>query len=378
MYTSSAESNSRGGQDDLNIPCIEQSDAERLCKHPMVSVLMTTYNHECFIRQAIEGVLMQETDFEYEFIIGEDCSQDRTREICFEYQKRYPDKIRVLWSETNLNHVKGNGRRVRAHARGKYVACCEGDDYWTDSKKLQKQVEYMESHLGCAGCFHERVTCSADGLLNSGTGLPNEMKRVLTGDDIAVWVFPCPPTCTVMYRRAVYVDRPKALNTWFGGDRATALWAAYSHGTVDWVEGVKPSVYRIHSGGVCRGRDELFNIIQDQKICRETLDSFPVSRWARRIIHEKMCEQTFRAWWKWHGSESEETRKSVRHLLKDNTAIYPALRWRLWARQTGYRLNQGYWRAWHGVVMGIKRVLPGRLYGWLREGGRKWKAGGET
>ena len=72
-----------------DIPCIETSDAEKLCKRPLVSVNMQTYNHEKFIAQAIEGVMMQETDFECELIIGEDCSKNRTREICFEYQRRY-------------------------------------------------------------------------------------------------------------------------------------------------------------------------------------------------------------------------------------------------------------------------------------------------
>ena len=74
--------------DSMNIPCIETSDAEKLCKHPIVSVHMLAYNHEPYIRQAIEGVMMQQTDFEFELVIGEDCSTDKTREICFEYQKR--------------------------------------------------------------------------------------------------------------------------------------------------------------------------------------------------------------------------------------------------------------------------------------------------
>ena len=88
--------------DPMDIPCIETSDPEKLCKHPVVTVSMITYNHEPYIRQAIEGVMMQETDFEFELLIGEDCSTDKTREICFEYQKRYSDKIRVLWCSHNL------------------------------------------------------------------------------------------------------------------------------------------------------------------------------------------------------------------------------------------------------------------------------------
>ena len=137
----------------MDIPCIETSDSERLCKHPVVSVHMITYNHEPYIRQAIEGVMMQKTDFEFELVIGEDASQDRTREICFEYQKKYPDKIRVLWWHENVSKFGGNGRRVRARCRGEFIAYCEGDDYWIDQDKLQKQVDLMREYPNVGICF---------------------------------------------------------------------------------------------------------------------------------------------------------------------------------------------------------------------------------
>jgi glycosyltransferase involved in cell wall biosynthesis len=143
--------------DPMDIPCIETSDSGKLCNHPVVSVHMATYNHEPFIRQAIEGVMMQKTNFEFELVIGEDCSTDKTREICFEYQKKYPDKIRVLWSEKNLHlnpHPAGkNGRRTLVRCRGEFIAYCEGDDYWIDPLKLQKQVDVMRQHKNVGLCF---------------------------------------------------------------------------------------------------------------------------------------------------------------------------------------------------------------------------------
>lgn len=139
--------------DPKEIPCIESSDSDRLCACPIVSVVMLTYNHEPYIRRAIEGVIMQKADFEFELIIGEDCSQDRTREICFEYQKKYPDKIRVLWWHKNVFGLGGNARRTRAYCRGEYMAMCEGDDYWTDPHKLQKQVDVMRKHPDVSLCF---------------------------------------------------------------------------------------------------------------------------------------------------------------------------------------------------------------------------------
>ena len=148
--------------DPMEIPCIETSDTEKLCKHPVVSVHMCTYNHEPYIRQAIEGVMMQKTDFEFELVIGEDASQDKTREICFEYQKKYPDKIRVLWWHENVSKFGGNGRRVTAHCRGEFIAFCEGDDYWIDPLKLKKQVEVMRTCPNVGMCFTDGVVLNQD------------------------------------------------------------------------------------------------------------------------------------------------------------------------------------------------------------------------
>lgn len=109
---------------------------------------MITYNHEPYIRQAIEGVMMQQSDFGFELIIGEDCSQDKTRDICFEYQKKYPDKIRILWWHENVSKLGGNSRRVIARCRGEFIAFCEGDDYWTD----YTEADFADTtHLNVSG-----------------------------------------------------------------------------------------------------------------------------------------------------------------------------------------------------------------------------------
>ena len=130
------------------IPCQEISDPAVLSKTPLVSVHMITYNHEPYIAEAIEGVLMQETDFPIELIIGEDCSTDRTAEIVIEYQKKHPDIIRIITSDKNVGAHK-NGWRAEKACRGKYVAYCEGDDFWIHPKKLQMQVDYLEAHPEC-------------------------------------------------------------------------------------------------------------------------------------------------------------------------------------------------------------------------------------
>lgn len=121
--------------------------------NPVVSVCMITYNHEAFISQSIEGVLMQKTNFAFELIIGEDCSTDKTREICFKYKEKYPQKITLLLPESNLGMTKNFISSLNV-AAGKYIALCEGDDYWTDPYKLQKQVDFLESNSEYSCCFH--------------------------------------------------------------------------------------------------------------------------------------------------------------------------------------------------------------------------------
>lgn len=121
-------------------------------QNPLVSVHMITYNHALYIRKAIECVLAQKTDFPFELVIGEDCSTDGTRDIVFDYAKRYPDIIRVVATEQNVG-MKRNAYRTFQACRGKYIAYCEGDDYWHHPEKLQKQADYLEKHPEC-GLVH--------------------------------------------------------------------------------------------------------------------------------------------------------------------------------------------------------------------------------
>lgn len=140
---------------DKDILCQEIGDSSALVERPLASVNMMTYNHAPYIVQAIEGVLQQQTDFPLELVIGEDCSSDGTREIVFEYQKEHPRVIRVITSEQNVG-PRENSNRVEKACRGKYIAYCEGDDYWHDPRKLQKQIEFLESHPDY-GLIHSEV-----------------------------------------------------------------------------------------------------------------------------------------------------------------------------------------------------------------------------
>lgn len=120
---------------------------------PRVAVCLLTYNHERYIAQAIESVLMQETDFPVELVIGEDCSTDGTRAICERYARAHPDRIRLLPAMCNLG-MGANARRTLEACRGSYIAYLEGDDYWTDPRKLQMQVECLEKDASLSLVYH--------------------------------------------------------------------------------------------------------------------------------------------------------------------------------------------------------------------------------
>jgi len=114
-------------------------------KLPIVSVFVMTYNHAQFIKQTLEGILMQKTNFDFDIVVGDDCSTDTTRNILQEYSETYPGKFKLLLHEHNIGAI-ANQISVFKACKGKYIALCEGDDYWVDPDKLQNQVDFLESN----------------------------------------------------------------------------------------------------------------------------------------------------------------------------------------------------------------------------------------
>jgi glycosyltransferase involved in cell wall biosynthesis len=172
---------------------------------PIVSVKMITYNHAPFIARAIEGVLQQKTDYGYELVIGEDCSTDGTREIVFDYQKRYPDIIRVITSEKNVG-MKKNGYRTTKACKGKYIAYCEGDDYWQNPNKMQIQADYLEMHPECGLVFTDyNFLFDNSGRIEENLNYSRGFKsqRDLSIEDIIGENGLVIRTCTIMIRRDI-------------------------------------------------------------------------------------------------------------------------------------------------------------------------------
>lgn len=158
-------------------------------KNVMVSVLCTAYNHENFIRDAIEGVLKQETDFNYEVIIHDDASTDGTVDIIREYKRKYPEQIKLILQDKNQFQKQHNiyAEYLFPKATGKYIAFCEGDDYWTDKKKLQKQVDFLETHTDYSMCMHNAVKRNYESgekkLLNTfeKSGIYGQREQIMAG-----------------------------------------------------------------------------------------------------------------------------------------------------------------------------------------------------
>lgn len=212
---------------------------------PLVSVVMLAYNHEKFIAQAIESVLMQQVNFTYELIIGEDLSKDKTLQIALDYKTKYPEIITVLEDKVNLGMAL-NARRVTECAQGKYIATLEGDDFWTDKNKLQTQVDFMEANAGFSVCFHNaNVLPEYDSSIQPY--LQNNLsKDVFTINDVVgTWFM---ATCTLLFRRDFIIPLPAWFNNVASGDIVyIVLLAAKGH--IKFIDKVM-ATYRLHSAGI--------------------------------------------------------------------------------------------------------------------------------
>ena len=174
---------------------------------PRVSVLIITWNHERYIEQAVGSALMQETPFEYEIVIGEDCSTDRTRDILHRLDVEYPGRLRLLCRNPNLGMMR-NFMETYAACRGEYVAFLEGDDYWTDSHKLERQIAELDAHLHWSLCFH-RVRYVDESGASTGRVFPESAKSEIQASDL--FAENVIQTCSVVLRR----ERLPELPPWF-------------------------------------------------------------------------------------------------------------------------------------------------------------------
>jgi len=226
-----------------------------------VSVAIITYNHENYIAQALRSALSQKVNFDYEIVIGEDCSTDNTREIIIDFQKRFPERIRLLPSLNNLGGKKNFVRTLDA-CKGDYIALLEGDDYWIDEYKLQKQVDFLNSHEEFVISFHNVIKLYDGESRISEKYCTNSRNDTFTLEDILVMNFI--PTCSTLYRRGLFGEFPD----WFYeipiGDWPLHILNA-QFGKIGYIDEVM-GVYRIHRGGFWSQRTPIHRLLVKLKI----------------------------------------------------------------------------------------------------------------
>jgi len=228
-------------------------------KKPLVSVCVQTYNQEAYIEKCLDSILMQKTNFLFEIILGEDQSDDKTKNICVAYSEKYPEKIKLfLRDRKDVILIDGNitGRynfiENLKSCQGKYIALCEGDDYWTDNSKLQKQVDYLEANQNVNLCFHR-----AD-VLKNGQFKLHPIPGSLPVDDLdyidLLKHYNFITTASVVFRK----PNPFVLPNWFHkvifGD--LGLYKLVSNEKKIGCINEKMSVYRVHDKGLYSGISE--------------------------------------------------------------------------------------------------------------------------
>jgi glycosyltransferase involved in cell wall biosynthesis len=223
-----------------------------------VSVLVLVYNQETYVTQAIDSILMQEVGFDYEIVIGEDASTDRTREIVLDYQKRYSDRIRVLLRDAldaERDRAIGLGGKTNfvqclQACQGRYVALLDGDDYWTDVHKLQKQVDFLDTHPDFAICCHNVTVFYEDGSKEPANLIPPDYREVSTIEDLFFVNFI--PTCSAVFRRGLFGELPD----WFFGLKL-GDWPLHvmnaQYGKIRYFSEAM-AAYRVHGSGVWSSR----------------------------------------------------------------------------------------------------------------------------
>jgi glycosyltransferase involved in cell wall biosynthesis len=214
-----------------------------------VSVVMITYLHEAFIAEAIEGVLMQEVDFSIELIIADDCSPDRTFEIVKNYKGKHPKGDWICYTRHDKNlGMMPNFIWALKQAKGKYIAMCEGDDYWTDPLKLQKQVDFLESNTEYIMLSHDTIAVNEKNVRLPEYELHDYHKNDISEEEL-VLANRYPHTNTVCFRNLI-AEFPYELNKVINGD-AFLFSLLGNYGACKWMGNeIGPSAYRVHAGGV--------------------------------------------------------------------------------------------------------------------------------
>lgn len=257
----------------------------------VVSINTLAYNHEKYIAQCIEGILMQKTNFAFELLIHDDASTDKTADIIREYEKKYPNIVKPIYQIENQwsKKIKISSTHQYPRAKGKYIAFCEGDDYWIDKNKLQIQVDFLENNPEYGMCFHGAIEHYEDGSIPDRVFSKLKTKKYTANEIIKHWII---PTASVVIRGALLNDdlyaRVSSDKRIIYGD--ITLFIFLGTRSKIWCSSEVMSVYRRHEGGVVFSfsfEREYKSCVQDEAL----MEYFPDVKYAlsrRRMMKSAM------------------------------------------------------------------------------------------
>ena len=217
-------------------------------KEPILSICCITYKHEKFIAMALDSFLMQETDFPFEILVSDDCSPDNTATIIKEYIEKFPNIINPCLRSKNVGMIT-NGLENLKRAKGKYIALCEGDDYWTDINKLQIQVDFLNNNLDYVVSTHDAFTVDENENKLNTTRVPAEFKKDFSAENLILSKAWLATACSV-FKNVVPFHDILEMNMIENGD--TFLWSVLGqYGKSKYHEDILPAAYHMHTGGIC-------------------------------------------------------------------------------------------------------------------------------
>lgn len=275
---------------------------------PLVSICCITFNHESYIEQALDGFLLQKTEFPLEILIHDDASTDKTADIIKEYEKKYPKLIKpILQTENQYSKGVDVFRLNAQRAKGKYIAICEGDDYWTDPQKLQIQVDFLEVYTDYTLCFHAADVKKEDKLFCHSEA-PYVQDREYTATELLEnWIA---PTASFVLRKDVLDYPEKHPERFVVGDTIIVL-KSLALGKVRGFS-KKMSVYRIHQSSTT------YTINQSKEATMKWPGHFENIRDNFPFVSAKYINQCL-AFWYWKRASVQPT---FRLLLQDRKKAF--------------------------------------------------------
>lgn len=284
---------------------------------PLLSIICITYNHERYISDALESFLMQQTSFPFEIIIHDDASTDGTADIIKNYEKKYPDLIRAIYQSEN-QYSQGVIIEEQLHrmARGKYIAVCEGDDYWVDTHKLQKQVDFMTAHPECSISFH-KVLFKYENAEEKNHIFPEMIGNKVFQEQEFFGRY-ISATCSIVFLNK-YIDELFKLAKKIGsGDVAISYFFA-TKGNVGFMDELM-GVYRLHDQSVYHPMDD-FN--KDFTIFTSFVNiKWYLKIWGYKKLDKKILNYAFKVL---KELDNRGNRKEMRKILFKTLVAFPAL-----------------------------------------------------